>query len=56
MKITVVTERKIIDVVPGYSRGSADRVEVDVCVSCGSVVFDPDAARSLAQVDKPPID
>jgi hypothetical protein len=39
--IQIITERKIIYVVPGYTRGSADRVEVDVCKTCGAVVFDP---------------
>ena len=41
IKIEIITERKILDVVPGYFRGSADQVEVDVCVKCAAIVFDP---------------
>lgn len=41
MKITRLTERKIIDVRSGYIAGSPPRIEVDVCVKCASVVFDP---------------
>lgn len=40
IKIEMLTERKVIDVVPGFLRGSSDRVEVDVCLKCGAVVFD----------------
>lgn len=41
IKVEIITERKVLDVVPGYFRGSADRVEVNVCVRCGAIVFDP---------------
>jgi len=40
IKITMLTERKIIDVRPGMLVDSSDRIEVDVCLACGSVVFD----------------
>lgn len=40
-RVVITTERKTLDVVPGYFRGSADRVEVDVCVKCSAIVFDP---------------
>lgn len=35
-----ITVPKIIDIAPGVLRGSPDRVEVEVCVLCGMVVFD----------------
>ena len=41
IKVEIITVPKILDVVPGYFRGSASRVEVDVCVKCGAIVFDP---------------
>lgn len=41
IKVEMISQRKIIDVVRGYFRGSPDRIEVDVCVTCGAVVFDP---------------
>ncbi|WP_114589402.1 hypothetical protein [Microbacterium arborescens] len=52
--IQIITERKTLYVLPGYTRGSADRVEVDVCKTCAAVVFDPIAHdtwhREQAQV------
>jgi hypothetical protein len=41
VKVAPVTERKIIDVQPGYFRSSPDRIEVDVCVECSAIVFNP---------------
>lgn len=41
VKIEVITERKIITVQPGMLITSPGRIEVDVCVKCGAVVFDP---------------
>lgn len=41
LTVEILTERKVLDVLPGYFRGSADRVEVDVCVKCAAIVFDP---------------
>lgn len=41
VKITIVSERKIIDVRPSALSGYPDRIEVDVCVKCAAVVFDP---------------
>lgn len=41
VKVETVTERKEIMVGEGYLRGSPSRVEVDVCVKCGAIVFDP---------------
>ena len=34
-RVVITTERKTLDVVPGY------RVEVDVCMKCSAIVFDP---------------
>jgi len=39
-EVTILTERRVVDVTPGLFVGSNDRVEFDVCVTCGSVVFD----------------
>lgn len=41
IKVEIITERKIIVVQPGMLYASPDRIEVDVCVTCGAVVFDP---------------
>lgn len=41
IKVEIITQRKILDVVPGYFRGIPDRVEVDVCMKCAAIVFDP---------------
>ena len=38
--IEMLTERKLIDVVPGTFRHDPPRIFVDVCVKCGAVVFD----------------
>ena len=40
MKITMLTERKALAVAPGLLRSSPSTVEVDVCLTCGAVVFD----------------
>jgi hypothetical protein len=41
VKVTMITERKIIEVQPGWLRDSRARIEVDVCVTCAAIVFDP---------------
>lgn len=41
IRVEIITERKIIVVRPGMLNGSRDQIEVDVCVKCGAVVFDP---------------
>lgn len=41
IKVEVITKRQIIVVQPGMLFTSPDRIEVDVCVKCGAVVFDP---------------
>ncbi len=38
--IEMLTERKLIDVVPGTFRNDPPRIYVDVCVKCGAVVID----------------
>lgn len=40
-EVEMLTVRRIIVVQPGMIFGSLDRIEVDVCVKCGAVVFDP---------------
>lgn len=40
IKIEILTDRKIIPVSPPPLRGAPDRIEVDVCRTCGAVVFD----------------
>ena len=40
-KFKVPTLRRALVVLPGLLVGSPDRVEVDGCVECGAVVFDP---------------
>lgn len=40
MTITMLTERKALAVSPAFLRGSPSTVEVDVCLTCGAVVFD----------------
>lgn len=40
IKVKMLTERKIITVTPGMLVHSPDRIEVDVCLDCGAVVFD----------------
>jgi hypothetical protein len=40
-KVEMITERKIIVVQPGMLFTSPGRIEVDVCLKCGAVVFDP---------------
>lgn len=40
IKIKMITERKIITIQPGFLYSSPDRIEVDVCLDCGAVVFD----------------
>lgn len=40
IKIEIVTERKSLTVLPGWLRGSMGRIDVDVCATCGAVVFD----------------
>ncbi|QGJ88947.1 hypothetical protein PBI_TEAMOCIL_96 [Microbacterium phage Teamocil] len=39
--VTIITQRRSLDVREGYLRGSGSFVDVDVCVACGSIVFDP---------------
>ena len=41
IKVEMITERKIIVVQPGMLFTSPDRIEVDVCLRCGAMVFDP---------------
>jgi len=41
IKVEILTERRIIPVQQGWLRGSQERIEVDVCVKCAAVVFDP---------------
>ena len=41
IKIEMITVRKVIIVQPGMLVTSPDRIEVDVCIKCGAVVFDP---------------
>lgn len=41
IRVEMITHRKAIDVTPGMLVGYPDRVEVDVCVKCAAVVFDP---------------
>ena len=41
VKVETLTERKAIMVCEGDLRGSPSRVEVDVCVKCGAIVFEP---------------
>lgn len=40
IQVKMITVRKSIDVTPGMLYHSPGRVEVDVCVTCGAVVFD----------------
>ncbi|WOF23828.1 hypothetical protein N8K70_03870 [Microbacterium betulae] len=40
VEIKMLTERKVLPVQSGWLADSADRVEVDVCLECGAVVFD----------------
>jgi len=40
IKIEMLTERKALPVTPGILRGSSDRVDVDVCLTCGAIIFD----------------
>lgn len=40
IQITMLTERKIIEVRPGTLLDSPDRIYVDVCLVCGAGVFD----------------
>jgi hypothetical protein len=39
-KVEIISERKIYDLKPSPLRYHPDRIEVDVCVKCGAVVFD----------------
>jgi hypothetical protein len=41
VKVTIITERKIIEVQPSWLVAAPDRIEVDVCVTCAAIVFDP---------------
>lgn len=41
IKVEMITERQIIGVRPGVLSTSPDRIEVDVCMKCAAVVFDP---------------
>lgn len=41
VKVEVISEPKIIEVRQGYIQGSSDRIEVQVCVACGAILFDP---------------
>lgn len=41
IKVEIITKCKILDVVPGFVRGSPDRVKVDVWTKCGALVLDP---------------
>lgn len=50
--VEILTERKVLDVRPGYFQGSADRVEVDVCVKCAAIVFDPIAHDTWHRSDQ----
>ena len=40
VKVHIITERKALEVTPGYLKGSPSLVLVNVCVTCGAVVFD----------------
>ncbi len=52
-KVEILTERRIIPVQQGWLRGSVDRIEVDVCVKCGSVVLDVVAHDNWHRVGLP---
>lgn len=41
VKVTIITERRSLVVREGMLRGGASYVDVDVCVECGAIVFDP---------------
>ena len=41
IKVVMLTTRRALIVQPGLLRGSPGQVEVDVCLTCGSVAVDP---------------
>lgn len=51
VKIEILAKRKVLNVMPGYLRGSVDRIEVDVCVKCAAIVFDPIAHDKWHRAD-----
>lgn len=54
IKVEMLTERKIIVVRPGILFTSPDRIEVDVCLKCGAVVFDPIQHDTWHRAAEPP--
>ena len=41
IKVEILTVHRTIAVRPGMLYGSPGQIDVDVCVKCGAVVFDP---------------
>ncbi|QGJ89488.1 hypothetical protein PBI_SMARTIES_85 [Microbacterium phage Smarties] len=41
VRVTLITRRVALEVMPSMLRGGADRIEVDACVKCGALVIDP---------------